>query len=170
VNLPAGLAVALGILTVLPLAAVAVGRRWRDPPPERWGISPERRAAAANSPELIAYRRRIELGIADPRNEAVVNQAIRAGTAAPPELRAATRELAGLRTGELDRRLRKAGVWFAFWIVLGTVLLGVGAFARSRSLCVYGVLSYIRAYLGSPWQLRQLRARAESAVVANAAG
>jgi hypothetical protein len=54
VNLPAGLAVALGIRVLLPLAAVAVGRRWRDPPRERWGISPERLAAAANTPELAA--------------------------------------------------------------------------------------------------------------------
>ncbi len=99
-NLPAGLAVALGILVLLPLAAVAVGPRWRDPPRERWGISPERLAAAGNTPELVAYRRRIELGVADPRKEAVVNRAIQTGTAAPRELRAATRELARAAAAE----------------------------------------------------------------------
>ena len=115
-NLPAGLAVAVAILVLFPLAAVAVGRRWRDPPRERWGIPPETLAAAANTPELVAYRRRIALGITDPRVEAVVHRAIRTGTVAPPELRAATRELAALRIDELDRRVRTNRVVFGMWL------------------------------------------------------
>jgi hypothetical protein len=51
VNLPAGLAVVVGILVVFPLVAVWVSRFWRDPPPAKWGLTPEQRAAAANSPE-----------------------------------------------------------------------------------------------------------------------
>ena len=170
VNLPAGLAVALGILVLLPLAAVAVGRRWRDPPRERWGISPERLAAAGNTPELVAYRRRIELGVADPRKEAVVNRAIRTGTAAPHELRAATRELARLRVEELDRpRPPVTRVIFVFWLCLATIVLGVSLYARTWLLCFYGIYWYVHAYLHSPWQVRRLRSRAEAAVVANAA-
>jgi hypothetical protein len=84
VNLPEGLAIAAGIMVLLPLASVGVARRWRDPPQEKWGISRERLAAAANTPELIAYRRRIELGVADPRKATVVDRAIRTGTSAPP--------------------------------------------------------------------------------------
>jgi hypothetical protein len=170
VNLAAGLAVALAILVLLPLAAVAVGRRWRDPPPERWGIPPDRLAAAANTPELVAYRRRIELGVADPRKEAVVNRAIRTGTAAPPELRAGTRELAELRIEELSRRRPPVRVRFAIWVCLATVLVGVSVAARTWFLCLYGVAWYVRAYLASPWYERRLRGRAEAAVVANAAG
>ena len=92
-DLPAGLAVAVGILVLLPLAALAVERRWHDPPRERWGIPAERLAAARNSPELVAYRRRIALGL-DPRKAAVVDRAVQTGTAAPPELRAAAQEMA----------------------------------------------------------------------------
>ena len=168
-NLPAGLAVAIGILVLVPLVAVAVGRRWRDPPRERWGISPESLAAAANTPELVAHRRRIELGVADPRKEAVVNRAIRTGTAAPPELRAATRALAELRIDELDRPRPVAPVFFVFWLCLVTVLVVIGAYARSWLLLVYGVIWGVRAYLESPWYVRRLRSRAEAAVVANAA-
>ena len=168
-NLPAGLAVATGILVLVPLASVAVGRRWRDPPPERWGIPRERlAAAAANSPELVAYRRRIELGVADPRLEAKVNRAIRTGTAAPPELRAATRELAALRMDELDRRNRRPRVMFVLWLCLATVVLSVGVFAQVWILAAYSGLWFVRAYLHSPWYVRSLRARAEAAVVANA--
>src|SRR6185369_6444220 len=141
VNLPAGLAVALGILVLLPLAAVAVGRRWRDPPRERWGISPERLAAAGNTPELVAYRRRIELGVADPRKEAVVNRP------RPPVTR----------------------VIFVFWLCLATIVLGVSLYARTWLLCFYGIYWYLHAYLHSPWQVLRLRSRAEAAVVANAA-
>jgi hypothetical protein len=172
VNLPAGLAVAIAILVLFPLAATAVGRRWRDPPPEKWGIPPERLAAAANSPELIAYRRRIELGVADPRKEAVVNRAIRTGTAAPPELRAATRELAAVRMEELDRRTRMTGV--VFWLslaVVGVVLATIGYLTVIRHdgwfLLPYGLYWCVRAYVNSPWYARRLRGRAEAAVVAN---
>jgi hypothetical protein len=167
VNLPAGLAVAVGILVLLPLASVAVGRRWRDPPRERWGIPRERLVAAADTPELVAYRRRIELGVADPRKEAVVNRAIRTGTAAPPELRAATRELAGLRITELDRRRPRTWI-FALWLCLATVVLAVGALARTWFLAAYSFLWFARAYLHSPWYVRRLRGRAEAAMVANA--
>jgi hypothetical protein len=65
VNLPEDLAIALGIVVVLPMGAVGLARRWRDPPPEKWGIPAEARAAAANTPELIAYRPRIEPGVAE---------------------------------------------------------------------------------------------------------
>ena len=171
-NLPAGLAVALGILVLLPLAAVAVGRRWRDPPRERWGIPPESLAAAANTytPELVAYRRRIERGVAEPRKEVVVNRAIRTGTAAPPELQAATRELARLRIDELSRRHRSTGVIFTCWVCLATVVFGVGVYTRTWFLCAYSLIWYARAYPSSPWNVRRLRSRAEAAVVANAAG
>ena len=168
-NLPAGLAVAIGILVLVPLIAVAVGRRWHDPPRERWGISPEGRAAAANTPELVAYRRKIELGVADPRKEAVVNRAIRTGTAAPPELRAATRELAELRVDELDRPRPLARVIFVFWLCLAIALVGISVYARSWLVVVYSVVWCVRAYRASPWYARRLRSRAEAAVVANAA-
>ena len=167
-NLPAALAIAAGILVLLPLVSVAVGRRWRDPPPERWGISRERLTAAANSPELVAYRRRIELGVADPRLEAKVNQAIRTGTAAPPELRAATRELAALRIEEIDRGNRHVRVMFALWLGLATAVLAVGVFGRTTFLAVYSGVFFLRAYLHSPWYARWRRGRAEAAVVANA--
>ena len=169
-NLPAGLAVALAILVLIPLAAVAVGRRWRDPPREKWGISPETLAAAANTPELVAYRRRIELGVAaDPRKEAVVNRAIRTGTAAPPELRAATRELAMLRIEELGRLRLRSRVSFGFWLSIATVMFGVGVYARAWFLPIYSGMWFVRAYLASPWNARRLRTRAEAAIVANAA-
>ena len=101
---------------------VAVGRRWRDPPRERWGISPERLAAAANTPELIAYRRTIELGVAD-----------RARRQWPPELRAATQgaraqdvgvryavaPVAGLLAGRVPRRLRP---WYVVGLLATTVV------------------------------------------------
>jgi hypothetical protein len=169
VNLPSGLAVAMGILVLVPLVAVAVGRRWRDPPRERWGISPEGRAAAANTPELVAYRRKIELGVADPRKEAVVNRAIRTGTAAPPELRTATRELAELRIDELDRPRPLARVMFMFWLCFATVLVGISVYARAWLVCVYSLIWCFRAYLASPWYVRRLQSRAEAAMVANAA-
>jgi hypothetical protein len=172
VNLPAGLAVALAILVLLPLAAVAVGRRWRDPPPEKWGIPAQARVAAANTPQLIAYRRRIALGVADPRKSAVVDRAISTGTAAPPELRAATRELAMLRIDELDRRVRTTRVTFGIWVVLAAVVLGtIGYVAVVRHegwfLLPYGLYWCVRAYLSSLWSVRRLRRRAEAAVVAN---
>jgi hypothetical protein len=133
------------------------------------GISPEALAAAANTPELVAYRRRIELGVADPRKEAVVERAIRTGTAAPPELRAATRELAALRIDELSPPRPRARVRFAIPLFLTTVVVGVGVLARSWAFCLYGGFWAVRAYLASPWYARRLRSRAEAAVVANAA-
>ena len=169
-NLPVGLAVVVVILVGFPLAAVAVGRRWRDPPRAKWGISAESLAAAANTPELVAYRRRIELGVAHPRKEAVVNRAIRTGTPAPPELRAATRELATLRIEELDRLRPRSRVISAFWLCFATVVIAVGVYARSWFLPIYSGIWLVRAHLASPSQLRRLRRRAEAAVVANASG
>jgi hypothetical protein len=108
--------------------------------------------------------------VADPRKEAVVNRAIRTGTPAPPELRAATRELARLRIEELDRLRRRNRVVSALWLGFATVVIAVGMYARAWFLPIYSGIWLVRGYLASPWYLRRLRSRAEAAVVANASG
>ena len=169
-DLPAGLAVAVGILVLLPLAALAVERRWHDPPRERWGIPAERLAAARNSPELVAYRRRIALGL-DPRKAAVVDRAVQTGTAAPPELRAAAQEMARLRIEELDRRRPVRRTVFALWLAIALLFLVLGVYLAVRRgawyLLVYSVWPLTRMFLVSPWLVRRERGRAEAAVVAN---
>jgi hypothetical protein len=46
VDLPAGVVVVVVILVVFPLVAMWASRFWRDPPPEKWGLSPEQRRRA----------------------------------------------------------------------------------------------------------------------------
>ena len=100
----------------------------------------------------------------------MVNRAIQNGTAAPRELRAATRELARLRVAELDRpRPPVTRVIFVFWLCLATIVLGVSLYARTWVLCFYGVYS-VRPRLPAQSLARAAAAsRAEAAVVANAA-
>jgi hypothetical protein len=164
----AGLAVAVAILVVLPLGAVWASHHWRDPPRSKWGIPAEQRDAARNSPELIAYRRRIELGVSFGPREAAVNRAIAKGIEAPPELRAATHELAQLTVREIDAQLPRRRLVAAGWLLLMVVMIVVGIVGRSRFLVLYSFLWGARAVAASPYLLRKRRDRAVAAVAANA--
>jgi hypothetical protein len=171
VSLPAGLAVVAAIFVVLPLGAVWASKRWRDPPREKWGIPPERLAAARNSPELVAYRRRIELGVGHGPAATAVTRAIRTGTAAPPELRAAAHELAGEKIRELDHRLARTRWISLAWLLVAVALLAFGlayALRGGWGIAIYSGIWFVRAVVSSPWMVRRERRRAEAAVLANA--
>lgn len=163
-----GLAVAATILVVLPLGAVWASHRWRDPPRSRWGISPEQLNTARNTPELIAHRRRIELGVSAGPREAAVNRAIAKGVAAPPELRAAAHELAQVKVRELDAQLPKRRLVVAGWLLMMAVMIVVGVVGRTWFLVLYSIIWGGRAVAASPYLLRKRRDRAVAAVAANA--
>ncbi len=165
----------VAILVVLPLAATWASRFWRDPPREKWGIPPDALAAARNTPELVEHRRRIELDVTHGPRLAAVNRAIRTGTEAPPELRAAARELADAKIAALDRQLRRSSTrWlFGFWLLtaLAVFVVGIGIAVGQGNplLIVYSGWWFFRAFSSSPYLLRRQRRRAEAAVAANAA-
>ncbi|HEY6746423.1 MAG TPA: hypothetical protein VI357_11995 [Mycobacteriales bacterium] len=163
-----GLAVAATILVVLPLGAVWASHHWRDPPRSKWGIPPERLDAARNSPELVAYRRRIELGVNSGPREAAVNRAIAKGIEAPPELRAATYELAQAKVREIDAELPKRRLVAAGWLLMMVVMIVVGVVGRTWFLVLYSFIWGGRAVAASPYLLRKRRDRAVAAVAANA--
>lgn len=163
-----GVVVAVAILVLLPLGALWASHHWRDPPPEKWGLRPEQLAAARNSPELITYRRRIELGVTHGPRATAVNQAIAKGIAAPPELRAAARELAGIRIRELDAVVPRSRVVFALWIAMVAVMVVVAIVGHVWFGLIWVVIWSARAFAASPYLIRRQRQRAEAAVAANA--
>jgi hypothetical protein len=163
-----GIAVAVAILVLLPLGAVWASQRWRDPPRAKWGIPAKQLDAARNSPELVAHRRRIELGVSYGPRATAVERAISKGIEAPPELRAATHELAQERVREIDARLPRLRTAFAGWLVLTAVMLVVGIVGRVWFLSLYSILWVGRAVAASPYLARKRRGRAEAAVAANA--
>jgi hypothetical protein len=163
-----GVVIAVAILVVLPLGAVWASHRWRDPPRSKWGIPQAQLDAARNSPELVAYKRRIELGVNFGPREAAVNRAIAKGIEAPPELRAATHELAQVRVQELDAQLPKLRVAFAGWLAITAVMIVVGIVGRVWFLSLYSIVWVSRAVMDSPYLARKRRDRAQAAVVANA--
>jgi hypothetical protein len=167
-DLPVGLAVVVGILVVLPLLAVVASHRWRDPPREKWGLSAERRDAARNSPELAAYRRRIELGVSYGPRATAVDRAIAQGIEAPPELRAAAHELAQLKVREIDAQLPRLRTTFVGWLVLTVAMVVVGIVGRIWFLSLYSIVWVSHAVAASPYLARRRRSRAAAAVAANA--
>lgn len=167
-DLPVGLAVVVGILVVLPLLAVVASHRWRDPPREKWGISPRQRDAARNSPELVAYRRRIELGVSYGPRATAVDRAIAKGIAAAPELRAAVHELAQVKVREIDAALPGLRRAFVGWLVVTAVMIVAGIVGRVWFLGAYSIMWLSRAVTYSPYLARKRRERAVAAVAANA--
>jgi hypothetical protein len=163
-----GIVVAVAILVLLPLGAVWASHHWRDPPPEKWGLRPEQLAAARNSPELVTYRRRIELGVTHGPRATAVDQAIAKGIAAPPELRTAARELAGIRIRELDAQLPRGRVVFALWMGMVAVMVVVAIVSHVWFGLVWAVIWGARGFAASPYLIRRQRRRAEAAVAANA--
>jgi hypothetical protein len=168
VGIELGVVVAVAILVLLPLGALWASQHWRDPPPEKWGLRPEQLAAARNSPELVTYRRRIELGVTHGPRATAVNQAIAKGIAAPPELRAAARELAGIRIRELDARLPRSRVVFALWIGMVAIMVVAAIVVHVWIGLVWAVIWGARGFVASPYLVRRQRRRAEAAVAANA--
>lgn len=167
-SLPVGLAVVVGILVVLPLLAVVGSHRWRDPPREKWGLSPEQRDAARNSPELVAYRRRIELRVSYGPRATAVDRAIARGIEAPPELREAAHELAQVKAREIDAQLPRLRTAFVGWLVVTAVMVVVGIVGRVWFLSLYSLVWVGRAVAASPYLARKRRDRAVAAVAANA--
>jgi hypothetical protein len=168
VGIGLGLVVVVAILVVLPLGAVWASHHWRDPPPEKWGIPPEQLAAARNSPELVRHRRRIELGVTHGPRATAVERAISKGIAAPPELRAATHELAGIRIQELDAQLPRSRVVFGCWIALVAVMVAVAIVSHVWVGLFWAVIWGARGLVTGPYVVRWQRRRAEAAVAANA--
>lgn len=170
-GLEVGVVVAVAILVLLPLAAVWAAGRWRDPPPERWGVSERQLAQAAGDPELARHRRRVELGLAGDREWTAARRAVAHGTAARPELRAAVRVLATEQIARIDSflaRPRRAVLlqWLAFAAgTVGSLVLWL-AWDNPTGLIV-ALYSVVMAALSSPWMVRRRRARAQAAVAAN---
>ena len=74
-----GVGVVVAILLVLPLGAVWWARRWRDPPPEKWGLS------LTGQPDLgaVEFRVRKQYGLRDEKTWGQVRRAAIRGEAAP---------------------------------------------------------------------------------------
>jgi len=170
VGIELGVGVAVAILVVLPLGAVWLAGRWRDPPRERWAIPAERREAAANTAEMTEFRFRQRLGLNDDRKWMVAQKAVNRGVAAPAELRPATRELAERAVVDLDRRMARRRSW-PTWLVATAGAWGAAVYLALHGVPVmlaYAVIWSVRAGGASPWWLRRVRGRAAAAVLANA--
>jgi hypothetical protein len=157
---------ALAIMVLVPLGAVWAAGRWRDPPRARWGITKERREAAADTPE-----RRIERGLTDERKWTAVRRAVAKGTPAPEELRPAARELAGARIAELDAALAGGVRGLGLLAAGALVAVAAGVYLAFHGLLVllaWGIYWVVRTYGLTPYALRRRRVRAEAAVAANA--
>ena len=89
-----GVAVVLAILLVLPVAAVWLAGRWKDPPRSRWGASERDRRLAAGDLGLAELRIRRAYGLRDEDRWRAVHRAVRRGEAAPDDLRPAAVALA----------------------------------------------------------------------------
>ena len=165
-----GLAVVAGLLLVLPVAAVWLAGRWRDPPPERWGPSERDVRLAAADPLLARHRLRAELGLLDDRRWNAARRAVARGAVAPPDLRAATRVLAERRIARIDGVLLRRGhllvvvlaplassAFAALFLLLGDNPIGV----------LYSLYFIGLAVVQSPPVLRRRRARAAAALAAN---
>lgn len=165
-----GIAVAVAILVLFPLAAVWLAGHWRDPPRERWGIPAERLRAAADTAEMTEYRLRLRLGLNDERKWVAARKAISRGVAAPAELRSATHELAERAVADMDRRLARDRPWL-IWVVAMAAAWGAASYLARHGILImlaYALLGSVRVFAESPWWLRRVRRRAEAAVVANA--
>lgn len=165
-----GTVVAVGILVVLPLAAVWVAGRWRDPPRERWALTARPEQEALSAPGLAEYRIRRAYGLRDEARWTAVRRAVDRGEAAPPDLRPAARDwaeavLAGPELREATGRVRRT---FWLWLALSLlVIVAVSVFYDASLGVVYGLYLVVLVAIRNPWRLRARRARAEAALAAN---
>lgn len=170
-GLEIGTVVAAGILLGLPLAAVWVAGQWRDPPRERWALTPRPEQEALSAPGLAEYRIRRGHGIRDEARWTAVRRAVDRGEAAPADLRPAAREwaeavLAGPELRKADDPVRRT-YWLAPALAL-VAIAGTAVFLRPSMAVVYGAYWLGALAYGNPWRLRARRARAEAALAANA--
>jgi Flp pilus assembly protein TadB len=170
-----GVAVVAAILVVLPLGAVWLAGRWRDPPPERWGIPPEQRELAASALDVAEFRIRRDLRIRDEPRWTAVRRAVARGEAAPDDLRPAALRYARATIEAIDAQaghsmwgrrppprpvrvlLAVAGLTAIVFVLVNNPLAGV------VYLLYLGGLLLFR----SRWWLTRKRARAQAAMEAN---
>jgi hypothetical protein len=168
-----GFVVVTALLVLLPVVAVWVAGRWRDPPREKWGPSDKDRRLADGDLGLAEFRIRREFGLRDESRWQSVDRAVRRGEAAPEEdLRAAAAALARAIITAVDSQPKQ---WAApSWARIPLLVLFVGwlgvilVFKTELGVVwlIYGLGFFLTRHRWSP-ALR--RARAESALAANAA-
>jgi hypothetical protein len=162
----------VAILVALPLGAVVLAGRWRDPPRERWGIPQAERDAAADTPELAEYRIRREHGLRDERRCTQVVRAVARGERAPADLRAAVVALAEVRVGQLEGQVaratpRRVVAFYAVFVVLAAAV--VVAVVRGAGMALlYLVYLVGLGVTRNPHLLRRRLAAARAARAANA--
>lgn len=167
---PVATVVVAVVLIGLPLAAVWVAGRWRDPPRERWVLTPRPEQEALSEPGLAEFRIRREHGIRDETRWTAVRRAVDKGEAAPADLRPAAREWATAVLAGRELRPAAGGIR-RFWLGLAWTLAVIAAtavFLQPGTAVVYGLYLLGLLAFRNPWRLRARRTRAEAALAANA--
>lgn len=163
-------AVVTAVLLGLPLVAVWVAGRWRDPPRERWALSPRPEQEALSEPGLAEFRIRRGYGIRDEARWTAVRRAVDRGEAAPADLRPAAREWAEAVLAGPELRSATGPVRRTYWLAPAAALAGIAGtavFLRPSTAVLYGVYLLGTLAYRNPWRLRARRARAEAALAAN---
>jgi hypothetical protein len=164
--------VALAVLVLLPLAAVWLAGRWRDPPRDRWALTAPAAQEELSAPGLAEFRIRRTHGIRDESRWAAVRRAVDRGEPAPPDLRPAAAEWARAQLAQLDAQLthrvaRSPLVWL-LWLLALAAGVTVGALLVNGGFAaIYAGYSAVLAALNNPWRLTRRRTRTETALTAN---
>lgn len=163
-------AVVAAVLVGLPLVAVWLAGRWRDPPRERWALTPRPEQEALSEPGLAEFRIRREQGLRDEARWSAVRRAVDRGEAASADLRPAARQWAETVLAGPELRRATGPVSRTYWLAPALTLLWIAAMAvlvRPSTAVVLGVYWLGLLAYRNPWRLRARRTRAEAALTAN---
>jgi hypothetical protein len=159
-----GVVVVVAILVLLPLGAMVLARRGRDPPRDRWGLE---RPDPTADPGVAEFRIRRQYGLRDERRWEQVRRAVVRGDPAPDDLRPAARDYAEAMLAALDAQ-RRPPSWLPVTLaVVGLTVVGVMLVLRPWLGLTY--LLYWAAFMlpHTGWVQRRQRGRYESALTAN---
>jgi hypothetical protein len=159
-------AVALAVLVLLPLGAVWLAGRWRDPPRDRWALKP--RKPPGEDLEFAEYRLRREYGLRDEGRWTAVRRAVDRGEAAPPDLRPAVAAWAGVVLARRPSRLRfSVRAWVGSVVLMAGYLTVVGLLLGAGRTVVFAIYAVVVVAIHNPWTARRRRTNAETALRVN---
>lgn len=169
-----GAIVAVAILVALPLAAVWLAGRWRDPPEERWALTPRPEQEALSEPGLAEFRIRREFGLRDEKRWSAVRRAVERGEAAPDGLGPAAHAWAESVLSRMDagagKQVSRRRARLTYAAAVAALVLGIAGsivFLNRDIGIMYGIYALVVLVAQNPWRLRRQRTNAEAALTAN---